>query len=528
MNRKGLTLIEVVLTIAIFSIVIIVSFSLLGISSKPHKIISNEFSIQSNVRIIMQKLTDYVVDSSAIFIHDDIEDVFTDNDIYSFEINSTGVVKVDEEFVTKFGRQSEFKDALEKYKGWNFLTLSADGKELREFIYKEEDGKGYYEFNRVFDRKLTDELDIVFEIDFKKNSTNYEDNLLSFQLVGKNSDKDKEQVNITTEIKAINTLQVVDRSGYKPGKVLFFRNNLDAQAAIAMVLDKSGSMKEYTSVNGKSISKISALKDQAEELIDSFSALDNAEISLIPFSTNANNPLGLTSSRDTITLNSFLNKNLSYASGGTNIGDGIRRAYHILKKYNDESLANREANKYLIILMDGVPTYASVKGKEEFADNNNLGLVYKDDSGHEWYNYKIKRERKMDRYLYIRPTEYVLDSNNINNKSILIGDGGENEYSIYFGIQYIKELEKKLNNINNLKIYLIGFFTKTGPGKIEDTLEYKQFKEIEKILSKPGREVDGYISNNGDQLNMAINDIEESIIGNYWRIYGPKQYKEDE
>ncbi|WFA09180.1 VWA domain-containing protein [Tissierella sp. Yu-01] len=521
MFKKGLTLIEVVLTIGIFSLVILTVFSLFGVASKPYAIINQEFDIQTNSRMVVQEVSNYILDASAIFIHESIEDIFTDSSIYPESANSSEVIRVDESFVSQshINKREVFIKALEKYKGWNFITLSSDGKELRQFTYNEENNKGFYELRRIINNS---NVDICYELDFKKNDTNYDNNLLSFNLVGKLSNDDK-AIEITTEIKTINTLQVVDRSGYNPGRVLFFRKNSDAQAAVAMVLDKSGSMRENTEVNGKRISKIEALGEQSKELISSFSGLDNAEITLIPFSTNANNPKNLVSvGENKGELLEYINNNfghVNHAEGGTNIGDGIRRAYHILKEYNDKNVANQEANKYLIILMDGVPTYGSIKSNkwDNKSFSEDKGSIWRDDFGNLYYNYNIKYKFLFlwpYEWDYRRPMDYKVDSGNISSKD-LVGSGSESDENAVYGMGYISAIEKELDDIKNLKIYLIGFFTGSNGKEVE------YFNMIKDILSKPGREVDGYISNNGDQLNMAVKEIEESILNNYWRIYGP-------
>lgn len=516
MFKKGLTLIEVVLTIGIFSLVIVTAFSLIGISGKPVAIISQEFDIQTSSRMIMQQVSEYIKNASAVFIHESIEDIFTDENIYSSEVN-----KIDEAFMSQphINKKNEFNLALEKYRGWSFITVSSDGKEIRVFTYNEENNNGYYEMKRIFNSRTTN-IDLSFEMDFMKKAHNYDNNLLAMQLIGYFQNKD-EIINITTEVETINSLQVVDRSGYKPGKVLFFRNNLDTQAAVAMVLDKSGSMGENTEYNGVNTAKIDALRSEARKLVNSFSGLDNAEISIIPFSTNANNVLELTTAKNSSTLLSYIDSQFKNASGGTNIGDGIRRAYHILKEYNDESLANKEANKYLIILMDGVTTYASGKMQYKTYDKN-MGDTYEgytfDSRYFDWSKLKY-------RYQYRKPI-FKLDSATLSNNE-LIGNGTERSNNISYGMegygmQYIDVISRELSDINNLKIYLIGFFTNTN-GKIENSEEYKQFNKIESILSVPGREVDGFMAADGDKLNMAMKDIEESIIGSYWRIYGPRQ-----
>lgn len=90
---------------------------------------------------------------------------------------------------------------------------------------------------------------------------------------------------------------------------------------------------------------------------------DNIDIKLVPFNTSAN------SSDDAVyafrnakiytsALLTAVN-NLS-PGGGTNTGDGLRRAYWALYNHNHEVGAGVRASNYLIVLVDGVTTFGSV------------------------------------------------------------------------------------------------------------------------------------------------------------------------
>lgn len=524
-KREGVTIIELLLTIALFSLVILVGFSLLNLSSKPLAIANQEVDLQSYTRSAITTIIDYIEKASAIFIHGDIENVFTDNDIYPPSKTTSEVIKVDEDFIgsKNMSKKSEFLSALEKYKGWNFIVLSEDGKELREFIYREDNNKGYYELRRLIKYQSIDDFDITFDIDFKLDTPSTHDNYLAFTLIGKDS-KRANPMEITTKVHAYNSLQVVDRSGYKPGKVLFFKENLDSKAAVAMVLDTSGSMRYDTIYEGSTIKKIEALKISAKNLINSFVNLDNVSLSLIPFNTSANGPGELKSVRTSISdLKERIEK--LEANGGTNIGDGIRRAYHILKKFNDASVENEEANKYLIIIMDGLPTYGTIDNRYNTSETRDfssyMGKYYIESLNvYKYYNIEF-----IPRFPYIiwryGKVNFYLSDGDINEKEDLVGSGSLSEDNYKIGLSYVSEIGEKLNDIKNLKVFLVGFFTESG-GQDKD-LEMHYFEEIKKALRSQEREVDGFIANDGDKLNLAITEIEESIIGEYWRIFGPRE-----
>ncbi|NLK43147.1 MAG: hypothetical protein GX300_01995, partial [Tissierellia bacterium] len=155
--------------------------------------------------------------------------------------------------------------------------------------------------------------------------------------------------------------------------------------------------------------------------------------------------------------------------------------------------------------------------------NQNEGETKSFDSDREIYidgsDIYYRTEYSKKRPVHYRKAVFKLNDGNINDKS-LIGTGRETDDNIEAGIRYISAIEKELGNIKNLKIFLVGLFTEAGQQN-ENSKEKKNFSRIENILSKPGREVDGYIAADGDKLNLAITEIEESILGNYWRIYGP-------
>lgn len=526
-KREGVTIIELLLTIALFSLVILVGFSLLNLSSKPLAIANQEVDLQSYTRSAITTIIDYIEKASAIFIHGDIENVFTDNDIYPPSKTTSEVIKVDEDFIgsKNMSKKSEFLSALEKYKGWNFIVLSEDGKELREFIYREDNNKGYYELRRLIKYQSIDDFDITFDIDFKLDTPSTHDNYLAFTLIGKDS-KRANPMEITTKVHAYNSLQVVDRSGYKPGKVLFFKENLDSKAAVAMVLDTSGSMRYDTIYEGSTIKKIEALKISAKNLINTFVNLDNVSLSLIPFNASANGPGELKSVRASISdLKERIEK--LEANGGTNIGDGIRRAYHILKKFNDASVENEEANKYLIIIMDGLPTYGTIDIDNRYTSetrtlSSNMGKYYIDESLNVYEHYKTEYILIFLPYRWhYRKVNFYLSDGDINENTDLVGSGSLSEDNYNIGLSYVSEIGEKLNDIKNLKVFLVGFFTESG--NQDKDLEMHYFEEIKKALRSQEREVDGFIANDGDKLNLAITEIEESIIGEYWRIFGPRE-----
>jgi len=78
-DNKGLTLVEVLLTLTISIIFISVVFSLFGIRERINTFVNKEYHAQSGTRIFIEKISNYIVKASAVFLHRSIYDVFTDN-----------------------------------------------------------------------------------------------------------------------------------------------------------------------------------------------------------------------------------------------------------------------------------------------------------------------------------------------------------------------------------------------------------------------------------------------------------------
>lgn len=131
---------------------------------------------------------------------------------------------------------------------------------------------------------------------------------------------------------------------------------------IYIVIDTSGSMND--NLNGSQ--RIAIAKSAATTFIDNISKLSNVKAGLISFDNTAT--LEKTSKMTSYLTNNFAElkkavNNLS-VGGGTNIGDGLRKAYFALR-----NSGNAQAEKYIVLLTDGAPTYYSqikLNGKNVF------------------------------------------------------------------------------------------------------------------------------------------------------------------
>lgn len=159
-----------------------------------------------------------------------------------------------------------------------------------------------------------------------------------------------------------------------------FTRNASKQQ-IVLVLDVSGSM-EYT-VTGTRTKRIDALKEAAKNFIETVSKnIDNLEICIVEYSTNAViNPERISGNlsirpvigSQTHTVYNYISAGEKFfnaktdkskllsmvdclkAKGGTNIGEGLRKANYMLSEKGDAN-----AEKSLVFMTDGEPTHYSV------------------------------------------------------------------------------------------------------------------------------------------------------------------------
>lgn len=197
--------------------------------------------------------------------------------------------------------------------------------------------------------------------------------------------------------------------------------NPKPEKEIILVIDTSGSMNnDIYGVPTNIIEKrrITIAKKAAQKFIDSIDANDNVKIALASYANVAAIDYSLTSRlgnvRDKI--------NYLEAVGGTNIGDGLRRAYYELNKAGTSSTAK----KYIIMLTDGEPTYHSYdknKGKAFFFMDSGMAKKY---------------------------------------------DGGGN-YSMPRDIEYCYKVINELINTKNIMTYMVAF-TSSSNGNVMDDL----------------------------------------------------------
>lgn len=301
-NRKGVTLIELILALALIGIIITIGTNMFLIGNKSQKVTILEAEMQANTRLVSENInnimrfatkTHTIPRSSFQYSEDGVRDPITSY----IGITKEGHVVIDEP-----GEEGQPRKI--------------------QYLAKKQEGIDY---------------EIIFDI-VSDADGNEMDKVLSFSIVGK---RDGKIVNeIVSKVDILNSVNIdhlgtpsdpavaLAYSMVDPGSQEWIEMSPDAY--IALVLDKSGSMDwdmdgidESVPVENK---RLTILKDKALKMIDRLANLDfNIYVSVVPFSYNANNPHDfknlqveseLTQVKDSI--------NGLSADGATNTGDGIR------------------------------------------------------------------------------------------------------------------------------------------------------------------------------------------------------------
>ncbi len=493
-KRVGFTLIELILAIALTSMVIVIGTNLMVFGMKNSKLTYDEFDIQSNVRIMSQKINTTIRDSAATFIlHRDHADSLTDEWNYIM-LNSD-------------------KTKLIDYK-WNSTTKTHDAREIFKGIE-----------------------DITLDLEFEKDTPANIDRLLRYTLTVHDGLKSN---TIQSELESNNSLQVIDRSYAESANTLAYRfdSRIDeasnAQATVAMVLDKSGSMKDrldggtaYDNSSDAYHSRIKKLRIEANRLLDALAEYPNIWVSINPFDSTANGSEIMLKAQVNNKTNTGLSNQINglRAGGGTNTGDGIRRAYYRIKNFNELDENKNKTNKnFMIILVDGVTTFASVNRIDytQKSYNNYRGdSVTVDGKVYDYYG----SSGWLFKTYYYRNYEvsYFTGDNSISNNSLnnyntyysdgrYAGDGSNldpwgTEYVDIFG-EKVRDYKKGTNEA--IKVFVIGFSSVSA--------DYGSLRDI--ALSTTGDTV-YYEAGSSEALQEIFAAIQREISDALWHIGGP-------
>lgn len=493
MRRKGFTLIELIIVIAISGLVFIGATNTIIFAMRVHEMSVVEFDIQSNLRLLSHKINEDSRDSAGAFI------------LYRENANNMTA-------------------------GWNYIMLNADKTKVLEYRWDEATS------THVVDEIYSGAPGVTLDLTFEKSNAPDEDKLVIFSL----SLTYKGQTRtIDSEVESINALQVVDRAYGKVANTLSYRNDKrvteisNAQAAVAMVLDISGSMDRK--LDGSSTSKsedkrLTKMKVEALRLIDNLAKNPNVYISLNPFSTTANDSKEMLKAQANNGTNSAITGYFSSddfdAGGGTNTGDGIRRAYHRIKEFNEkQENLNRTNKNFMIVLVDGATTFASVDKVywDLYRTSSELGGTFTSDG----ITYTKYRTSGNDRYYCgydLNRTIFRMGNSNTNSDTAdekdyetyangaIVGNGS---YIDPIGTAYVDEIGElvrayKKDTEEAIKVYVIGFSSVAN-----DTAS------LEDIAVATSGSTKYYTAGSSEALQSIFSAIQKDISDALWHIGGP-------
>jgi len=440
--KHGFTLVELIVVIAFVSIIFSTAGSIMVFSIKSQDVIEKEFQIQSDMRIASEIVNQQVRYASAVFL-----------------LNS-----------------SQYTGSSDLKEGWSYFALSDDKSEIVHYGWNETSGT--HEVNQLV--KARDGVFYGLRFDGMQDKSG----VVKYQLDGHFDDGGKVKVSIKSELNALNSVVVDDSGvGVLPAVTMAYRSEdiPDAdkiKVAVTLVLDRSGSM-GYVMGGGNDDIRIAVMKAKASELIDTFASMDNVYVSLIPFSTNANNPGNFLLAKDhKDTLKASIN---GYsANGGTNAGDGLRRSY-----YNHVTFNSTELDKvlnYTILLMDGNPTYwPSKDGSTHFYGTGDIS----------------------------------------DNGNVLGGNGsstidGSMDYISAFSNSYIKNISHTQTVF--MKTFVIGFTGVTEEVNRANTIATYHTHGYDNRIKGFY-----YAATSSEELANVFASITEYILQDTWHIYGPTE-----
>lgn len=376
-NTKGFTLIEVIIAIALVSLVILISSNILMLTMNSHKLTEKEYSLQSELRRASEKTNEIVRYSKAVFA-------------------------VPNNFVSSVSSMDT---------GWDYLMASPDGKRIVIMKYDEVS-------NQHIETVVVNESENVrYELVFEKDTTATSDTFLKYKIYAYSTDDEGnrvgEKIIYETTVETVNAIQIVDKgTESSPSIALAFRSDGQTSgkgknqiAYVTIVIDTSNSMNQTPSGGGSNTSETTSSRiyrvrnalvgdgtNTGKGIIQMFSKEENVFISLVPFANTANypsphantNPSGqhpfyeVYKSTDANTLITTV-KDLKAdgyktiyggGQGGTNTGDGLRRAYFLHDSFRARMSANGtpisdddQVHHYMILLVDGETTFETALSK---------------------------------------------------------------------------------------------------------------------------------------------------------------------
>ncbi len=451
-SKAGFTLVEVFISIVIVGFVFALAGGFINFSFTAEKKVESEYELQSEMRLATELLNNAIRDASVTFVMPGSL--------------SPGATESD----------------------WSYFGVSEDGSEIVQFIWKEDpDGSnGRHEKKVIVSQREGTTYNLNFNNKDKTKLVGYEIELQK---------EDGRTLSVSSTLSAINSVAVdYTSSEENPAAVIAYRTderpkpgeNKKVTIVISMVIDDSGSM-EYkmdgTSTSNNEKKRKTIMKGKADILIDSFTK--NVVLGVVRFASDANGPSGLTTLIDESKKLAAKASIPTNAEGGTNTGDGLRRAYYQLKSYTKSS-PDEDVLYYIILLTDGDPTYYShTAGSSKYRNNDRT----------------------------VTTADYQINAVDIDDRG---GTGSSDPYNN--SLNYTKVIGEKLlrsDSSLNIRTFVIGF-----SGVPENV---SKARTIAANCNPVGTDINDiyFAAESEEKLGIAFDAIKEAMLSEYWHIYGP-------
>lgn len=273
---------------------------------------------------------------------------------------------------------------------------------------------------------------------------------------------------------------------------------------VVLVLDTSGSMDwdiDGNETNREYNKRISIMKNTAIDFINKISQDKNVKVGLVQYDSKIVNSQSVSNGSKDNLIKAIESMT---AKGGTNIGEGLRDAYHMLHNSNGK-------DKYIVLMSDGFPTaFTAEKNKTNYVRSG----------GGEVSKGEIIKNNGKDHFKSLISTQFITDANSQNVEYVMnYGDKDEKEFSL----QYAKKMGSVIKDSNkDIKTFVIGFSNGANSEKLQQIVgsaEGKYYRALdEKAMENVYDSIQQIV-----KANISANaHFQETIDGNI-EIVNPDQ-----
>ena len=491
-NNKGVTLIELLISLALISVVVVTATQLAVFGLNAHNRTMNEFDIQSRIRVVSQRVNNTVRDSSGVFL-------------------------------------LHRENANHLTPEWNYIMLSPQKDKMVHYVW--DSSTSTHRMEELFPSHDGITLDFKLSQPTTTDVNKLLDLKMSIMGLG-------ETRTIQTEVEAKNALQVVDRSYLMEANTLAYRKDArldevsNSQAAVTMVLDVSNSMAKTLDNKDadNSPSRLELMKNEAIRLIEELSELPNIYVGITPFSSTANASHRMMNVKQEIDTDPGLRKIVEglTAGGGTNTGDGIRRAFYNIQEFN-EAHQDKTNKNFMVILVDGVTTFGSfhrIRGRALNRQWSHPGdSIYHNGNYYSYLDYSSNILTSNYYYYRVEEEDFFIGEGNVNNSRITSnnfdsfyysgGFAGRGDNKDYYATAYVEKVgamvrKYKEGSTEEIKTYVIGFSAVPA--------DFGSLRDI--ALATTGDTV-FYEAGSSAALEEIFRAIQRDISDALWHIGGP-------